>query len=169
MATLDPTVAGVDFYDGPFDVQVSFEYVAADHDGVKNDVLVGVYFNGKAYNEDGFVVKNFEMANTILMYITESKDADGNPIKTQPMSVTGVQDVAFLPFDFGQFGFTENFKDTFKSAESEKVHGVPLGVTLAPFTGEPIEACFWIVVMAAAVAFGVLLIVKQVAKKAKKK
>ncbi|MBQ8494583.1 MAG: hypothetical protein IJ465_02365, partial [Clostridia bacterium] len=168
VATLDPTVAGVDFYDGPFDVQISFEYVVADHDGVKNDVLVGVYFNGKAYNEDGFVVKDFEMANTLLMYVTENKDADGNPIKTQPMNVTGVQDVAFLPFDFEQFGFTENFKDTFKFAESEKVHGVPLGVTLAPFTGEPIEACFWIVVMAAAVAFGVLLIVKQVAKKAKK-
>lgn len=57
--TFDPVTAGVEsFVETSFTLTISFEYIDYQGDGSTNDIKLGVWFNGKAYNDSWLYIKD---------------------------------------------------------------------------------------------------------------
>ena len=91
--------AGVDLTGQDVEFTMSFEYVDADGDGQKNDVKLGVWFNGKAYRNKWYYLPNFaeQLGGHLGIYIPNEKTTLS--IKTYTEA-----------FVFEEFGFTKNWK-----------------------------------------------------------
>lgn len=91
--------AGVDLTGQDIEFTMSFEYVDADGDGQKNDVKLGVWFNGKAYRNKWYYLPNFaeQLGSHLGIYIPN--EATTLTVKTYTE-----------PFVFEEFGFTKDWK-----------------------------------------------------------
>ena len=91
--------AGVDLTGQDVEFTMSFEYVDADGDGQKNDVKLGVWFNGKAYRNKWYYLPNFaeQLGSHLGIYIPNEKTTLSIKTYTEP-------------FVFEEFGFTKNWK-----------------------------------------------------------
>lgn len=94
----DPEVAGCDLVGKDVKITLSFEYVDCDNDGEKDDVKLGVWFNGKAYADRCFYLTG--MASQLGGY-------------TMFYSPSGVHGITIDPYypslDFTIFGYTANW------------------------------------------------------------
>ena len=54
----DPATAGTDLVGRDIKLELSFEYVDSDGDGKKDDVKLGVWFDGKAYGDRWFYLQD---------------------------------------------------------------------------------------------------------------
>lgn len=98
-----PTVAGVDFAEDTFNLQVSIEYIDCDTDGAKDDVKLGVWFNGKLYNNTYIELSDYKQHLGKCMGIYTPKDSRGViEIASTPGIYKGV--------DYTIWGFTDNWE-----------------------------------------------------------
>lgn len=95
----DPEVAGCDLVGSDVKITLSFEYVDCDNDGEKDDVKMGVWFNGKAYADRCFYLTGMapELGGYTMFY-----------------SPTGEYGITIKPYypslDFTIFGYTRNWE-----------------------------------------------------------
>ena len=94
----DPKVAGCDLVGKDVKITISFEYVDCDEDGEKDDVKLGVWFNGKAY------------ADRCFYLIGEAPRLGGYTMFYSPSGAHGITIDPYYPsLDFTIFGYTANW------------------------------------------------------------
>lgn len=101
-STMDPDVAGVgdSFADTEFNLKISIQWVDHGGDGNVNDVKVGVYFNGKLYN-DAYIYFDDKEVSSYGTYMSARVDStDGYVIINTPELNVANYD-AFTTSDIG--------------------------------------------------------------------
>ena len=132
VATYTKKVAGVNFYEAPFNLKVSFEYVDSDNDSANDDVKVGVYFNNELYHNDYTYFRDFAMTKWLLAYTDDGKahplrlrlpnEKDAEPIapptdlKVITFSSFGIDDADFTEIDTTNFLAKGQYRDIVKGA-----------------------------------------------------
>lgn len=95
------TIAGVQLTDNDVEMTFSFSYVDADNDGVADDVKLGVWFDGKAYNDEWFYLYN--IAPNLGGHLGVYSAAEGASITIKTYNP---------PIDFAEWGFTKDWAKT---------------------------------------------------------
>ena len=96
--TFDSETAGVKLTGNDIKMTLSFEYVDSDGDGEKDDVKLGVWFDGKAYNDRWIYLKDY------ATYL------GGNLGVYCPNEQTSLAIYTYMPpIDFAEFGFTSKW------------------------------------------------------------
>ena len=90
--------AGVQLVGRDVELTVSIEYVDSDGDGDKDDVKLGVWFDGKAYNDRWIYLPNYAEYLGGYLGICCPNEQTSLSIKTY-----------MKPIDFAEFGFTINW------------------------------------------------------------
>jgi len=93
--------AGVKLTDNDVKVTFSFEYVDADEDGAKDDVKLGVWFNGKAYNNQWIYLNDY--ADKLGGFIGVYSAVEGAALTVKTYNA---------PIDFAEWGFTKDWAKT---------------------------------------------------------
>ncbi len=97
----DSAIAGVQLTDNDVEMAFSFSYVDADNDGEKDDVKLGVWFDGKAYNDEWFYLYN--IAPNLGGHLGVYSAAEGSSIGITTYTP---------PIDFAEWGFTKDWAKT---------------------------------------------------------
>lgn len=93
--------AGVKLTDNDVKITFSFEYVDADDDGQKDDVKLGVWFNGKAYNNRWIYLNDY--ADKLGGFIGVYSAVEGAALTVKTYNA---------PIDFAEWGFTKDWAKT---------------------------------------------------------
>lgn len=101
--TFDPEKAGVKLTDNKVKLTLSFEYVDSDEDGSKDDVKLGVWFDGKAYDDRYIYLRDYagKLGGYLGIYSTNHNST---------LTIW----TSFPPVDFAEFGFTERWAYTLR-------------------------------------------------------
>lgn len=91
----DPATAGTELTGKDIKLTLSFEYVDSDEDGNKDDVKLGVWFNGKAYGDRWIYLQ--DIAELLGGYISIYCSNENASLKIETYNV---------PIDFTIWGFT---------------------------------------------------------------
>ena len=106
--TFNPTVAGTDLVGQDVKMTMSFEYVDYEGDGEKDDVKLGVWFNGKPYNDRWIYLRNKapELGGFLMIHC---------PNEDTTLSIT-----TYIPsVDFREYGFSEAWYDELGLSKEE--------------------------------------------------
>lgn len=99
--TFTSAEAEVQLTDNDVKITFSFEYVDADEDGATDDVKLGVWFNGKAYNNQWIYLNDY--ADKLGGFIGISSAAEGAALTVKTYNA---------PIDFAEWGFTKDWAKT---------------------------------------------------------
>lgn len=113
---------------------MSVQYVDSDGDGKKDDVKLGIWFDGVLYENKYIYIADFAESMGSYMGIYSS-----NP--ESHISIRSIEVETYI--DLALFGFDDNYASRFKTTGDYYVAGEPRGVTEAPFTGEKRSSVFW--------------------------
>lgn len=124
----DPVTAGTPLLDTWFNIMISNEIVDADDDGEKDDLELGVWFNGVLYK------------NKYLTVLNEAKDFGqwfGFDCATEGTSIS-IKSIPELVegFNYAKFGLTEDWEDTLLKTGLKAGMAVGGSQDAKPFTGD---------------------------------
>ena len=131
---LSPAIAGTTLAGKWLDLMMSVQYVDSDGDGKKDDVKLGIWFDGVLYENKYIYIADFAESMGSYMGIYSS-----NP--ESHISIRSIEVETYI--DLALFGFDDNYASRFKTTGDYYVAGEPRGVTEAPFTGEKRSSVFW--------------------------
>ena len=155
LAYVNTAIAGINFCEETFNVKVSFEFFAADDDGLENDIKIGLYFNDKLYNAEFIYV--YDMAQEMTTYfLAYTDDAEAHPLWVDILEPEVI--------DLSMFGFSNDYKSQFGPlSDSLSVDGLPLGANYTPFSGDVVTLCLWALVpmLALIACLGVLMLLSK--------
>jgi hypothetical protein len=83
IATLTPEIAGVQLTGAEFDLQLSFQMVDNDGDGAKDDLKLGIWFNGVLYDNEYFYFNDCAFAQSDMTSRIILFAQSGFPIKIE--------------------------------------------------------------------------------------
>ena len=130
-----PDVVGVsDFVGIDLKLQISFEFVDNDDGGTANDLKLGMWFNGKLYENEYIYINNY----------VDREDTMGCNLQLYGVNGAITVTSVFYPIEFERFGLTENWADTLltKKAETNVVGGSITSEEDA-FTGDVTTYLLW--------------------------
>jgi hypothetical protein len=96
--TFKPEIAGTELVGKDIHFAMSFEYVDYDGDGFKDDIKLGVWFNGKAYGDRWIYLRDVAGVMGPYLGIYSSNESAYLKIQTK-----------LIPIDFTEFGFTKRW------------------------------------------------------------
>ena len=101
LAEFVPEFAGTELTNKKINLKISLNYVDSDHDGAKDDVKLGFWFNNVLYRNQFIYLKDYagKLGSRLGVYIPEGSGT---------LAVTSA--AVDNSIDFALFGFTKNFK-----------------------------------------------------------
>ena len=134
-----PEVAGATLVGRELDLKMSFEFVNHDEGNTNNDLKLGMWFNGRLYNNEYIYICDYiDTDTTFGTYMTIYAPA-GSSLKVQSVQTSSG------PIDYAAFGLTEDWKETLLSTpvklEIEK--GGSIVSNKLPNTGDPAKTWLW--------------------------
>ena len=146
----NPTTAKATLIGEWVNLMISTEIVDADGDGSKDDIEVGVWFNGVLYKNKFYTV--IDKAAGLGKYLGYYSGVEGNAIEIRsiPEYVKG--------YDFSVFGLTKDWKSTLLTEHKAEIHQAG-SRDAEPFTGDLLKVgtvCLFSVVALVAGVYMVL-------------
>lgn len=107
IATLDAETAGVVFIGEKYGIRLSSELVDADKDGKKDDLKIGISFNGLLYNKEYFYLNDMagKYGNYFSVYCAEKSDTV--TLNSAPELVSRKPNADFEKVTFEYFGLAD--------------------------------------------------------------